>query len=326
MTMIPNIPPVLPMPIAIFGDANVIPISTPQGSGQLSFEAGFPFITQVPLLAGGIAPARADFNAVMRMLSIHAFFAQSGGVYPWVGADADFPGLNYLRGNHVLGDDGHEYIARLPSGPGVPAAGGGFVGPINPVMDSGTYWWNMTEALEKGSSGGAYVVGDSKLWRFRTNQLPEGWYHENGDRFPEGTDEYEVLDSFTPEFKADNGITLSVIGGINTLSLPTAYYTDGRGMFRRPGTPVGSIRDDTMRPITGSMTISSNIGVTPVAQVTGAFEVGAAIANSVNIQSVAGASNRMNFNPARLGPNFSGTETVPNHVNLTPAIYLGVPK
>jgi hypothetical protein len=31
-------------------------------------------------------------------------------------------------------------------------------------------------------------------------------------------------------------------------------------------------------------------------------------------------------NTARLGPHFSGTETVPIHVNLTPAIYLGVPK
>ena len=33
-----------------------------------------------------------------------------------------------------------------------------------------------------------------------------------------------------------------------------------------------------------------------------------------------------NIDTSRSGLNFSGTETVPLHVNLTPAIYLGVPR
>lgn len=133
------------MPIANSGDVNDIPVTTPTGTGQLSFQAGFPFITQVPLLAGGIAPSRPDFNAVMKLLSQHTFFAQSGGIYPWQGADGDFAGLNYLAGWHVLGSNGHEYIAKLPSGPDVPDSGGGFVGPKNPTADDGTYWVDMMD-------------------------------------------------------------------------------------------------------------------------------------------------------------------------------------
>jgi hypothetical protein len=273
----------------------------------------------VPLLAGGIAPARADFNAVMRMLSIHTVFGQSGGVYPWVGASADFPGLNYLRGWHVLGDDGDEYIARLPNGPGVPAAGGGFVGPINPVLDNGKYWWNMTEALEKGSSGSGYVVGDSKLWRFRPNQLPKGWIHENGDRFPEGTSEYEALDAFTPEFKADNGITMLEIGGVKTQNVPDAYYSDRRGMFRRPGTPVGSVIGDAVRNFTGEFFSLHNNWNDPNSAL---FRV-AGTGNRLAAGSTT-MEGRMGLDVSRVVP--TADENRPLHVCLTPAIYLGPPR
>jgi len=189
----------------------------------------------------------------------------------------------------------------------------------------------MTEALEKGSSGtgGAYVVGDSKLWRFRPNQLPEGWYHENGDRFPEGTDEYEVLDSFTPEFKADNGITLSVIGGINILSLPTAYHTDSRGMFRRPGTPVGRQVPDTMLPITGTTSgpAGAGGGTALFGTATGALSQ----SSGSDLETFAGGGNTQNrrvltLNSGNLSPNHNGTETAGLHVLLTPAIYLGTPR
>lgn len=135
---IPNSPPVLPMPIAHSGDASDIPVSTPTGTGQLSFQAGFPFITQVPLLAGGIAPSRTDFNAVMKLLSQHTFFAQSGGVYPWIGADGDFGGLNYLQGCRIFGADGRTYQAAKPSGPDIFDENGP-VGPKNPVTE-GAYW------------------------------------------------------------------------------------------------------------------------------------------------------------------------------------------
>lgn len=151
------------MPIAETGDISDIPVTTPTGTGQLSFQSGFPFVTQVPLLAGGIAPSRMDFNAVMNLLSQHAFFAQSGGVYPWMGADGDFPGLNYLTGWHAMGSDGQEYVALLPSGPDVPASGGGLVGPKDPTTEA-TYWRNAGAmpidnlTLKKTEDGTVYAV------------------------------------------------------------------------------------------------------------------------------------------------------------------------
>jgi hypothetical protein len=131
------------MPIADSGDVRNIPEQTPTGSNQLSFQSGFPSITSIPLTAGGVPPQREDFNAAYKILSQHTFFQQSGGVYPWQGADGDFAGLNYLAGWHVQGSDGGEYVAKLPSGPDVLTTDGGFVGP-QPVTNT-TYWRSLTE-------------------------------------------------------------------------------------------------------------------------------------------------------------------------------------
>lgn len=71
------------------GDANVIPQSTPVGTGEASFEDGFPQITQVPISAGGIAPDRKDFNGLFKVLGDWIFFNQNGGV-PSYNADYDY--------------------------------------------------------------------------------------------------------------------------------------------------------------------------------------------------------------------------------------------
>ena len=148
---IPSTPRSFPMPIADSGDVRTIPELTPIGSNQLSFQSGFPPITSAPLTAGGIPPQREDFNAAMNLLSQHVFFTQSGCVYPWAGASESSPGLNYLRGAHVLGSDFQEYIAQKPSGPEIPAESGGFVGPVDPVGDASGVWMPVfiTSTLER---------------------------------------------------------------------------------------------------------------------------------------------------------------------------------
>lgn len=78
------------------GDANVIPQSTPAGTGEASFEEGFPQITQIPLSAGGQAPDRKDFNGLFKVLGDWIFFAQNGGL-PTYSADFD-----YVAGRVVL--------------------------------------------------------------------------------------------------------------------------------------------------------------------------------------------------------------------------------
>lgn len=62
------------------GDANTIPQNTPAGTGEASFEDGFPPITQVPIGAGGQAPDRKDFNGLFKILGDWIFFNQNGGV------------------------------------------------------------------------------------------------------------------------------------------------------------------------------------------------------------------------------------------------------
>ena len=56
------------------GDANTIPQNTPAGTGEASFEDGFPPITQVPIGAGGQAPDRKDFNGLFKILGDWIFF------------------------------------------------------------------------------------------------------------------------------------------------------------------------------------------------------------------------------------------------------------
>ena len=140
---IPQIPDLLRAVLAHSADVEAIPDTTPTGQGVFSYRDGWPVITEVELEAGGIAPDRKFFNEIYRLLSGHTFYTQSGNVYPWVGASESFPGLNYLRGAHVLGSDYQEYVAKKPSGPEIPAEGGGFVGPVNPVGDTSGVWTSV---------------------------------------------------------------------------------------------------------------------------------------------------------------------------------------
>lgn len=163
--MIPSIPVVIPMPFAQNGERRDIPDNnTTPGSAAASWAVGFPPVTRINKQAGGKPPYGLDFQGIFHALSQHLFFAQSGNVYPWQGANGAFPGLDYLTGAHVLGSDGSEYVALMPSGPDVPnTEGGGFVGPVDPVTDAeakGGYW---SKVFNGGPNGGA--VGGAGLRR-----------------------------------------------------------------------------------------------------------------------------------------------------------------
>lgn len=153
---IPVTPEIIPLPFAQNGQKNVIPErggATTDPSA--SWNAGFPPITMINKQAGGKPPYGMDFNGIFNALSQHIFFSQSGCVYPWMGADeeTEFDGLNYLKGSHVLGSDGEEYVALQPSGPDVPATGGGYVGPKDPTGSDGTIYWKTINSGETTSEG-----------------------------------------------------------------------------------------------------------------------------------------------------------------------------
>lgn len=158
---IPSNPPFLSNVLGYAADVNTIPATTPSGSGAFSYQSAFPAITAIPLTAGGVAPDREDFNAVFKLLSQHVHFLQSGSLYTWNNA------LDYLKGAHILGSNGVEYIAQATSGPNVPD-----VGAKNPVSDDGTYW----KAVNSGNDAGAVIIGGI---------LPfSGTFGGTGNRFP----------------------------------------------------------------------------------------------------------------------------------------------
>ena len=97
-------------------DVNVIPATTPAGTGLASMASIFPAITQVPIDSGGIAPERADFNALFKMLGDQSYFLQQGGVYSYSASYAYRAGdLVMYNGNLYLCIQAHAAGAAAPS-------------------------------------------------------------------------------------------------------------------------------------------------------------------------------------------------------------------
>ena len=143
---IPQVPPFLPDVLGTAADVRDILATTPAGSGQVSYQSGFPAITAVPLTAGGIAPQREDFNAINKLLTQHIFYQQSGGRYPWQSS------LNYIVGCYVLGSNGITYEAKKSSGPDVPE-----VGAKDPTLTANTAYWRDT-TIAPGTVVGTVVA------------------------------------------------------------------------------------------------------------------------------------------------------------------------
>ena len=92
-------------------DVNVIPETTPSGSGRASFSGLFPPVTQLPLDQGGIAPERGDFNALFKYLGEYLFYLMQGGTFSY---STDY---DYTAGNLVM-HGGSLYLCIAANGPG----------------------------------------------------------------------------------------------------------------------------------------------------------------------------------------------------------------
>lgn len=135
---IPSTPSIMPNVLGYAADTVQIPETTPTGQGIPSFRDLFPFITQVDPDAGGVMVERAWMNALFNLLGQHAFFQQSGCVYPWQAT------LDYVAGCHVLGSDDVEYIALQSSGPDISA------GAKDPVQEANRAYWVSLESFVSG--------------------------------------------------------------------------------------------------------------------------------------------------------------------------------
>lgn len=132
--MLPKYPKIMTMPIAENGNKNNIP-EMAEESGLLSYNEGFPPITQVPVKAGGKAPKRADINGILNEMSQHLFFLQNGGRYAWQ------ENLDYAAGAVVLGLNGVQYKALQNSGVN-------FGGAKDPTVPLNTAYWMRYEKLD----------------------------------------------------------------------------------------------------------------------------------------------------------------------------------
>ena len=92
-------------------DVNVLPATTPTGSGRASTSGLFPPVTQLPLDQGGIAPERGDFNALFKYLGEYLFYLMQGGTFSY---STDY---DYTAGNLVM-HGGSLYLCIAANGPG----------------------------------------------------------------------------------------------------------------------------------------------------------------------------------------------------------------
>ena len=155
-----NAPSFIPQPWATSGQAATIPNQKPE-FGRASWSQGFPTETSIPLNAGGIPPNYLDFQGVLKILSQFAFFQQSGGLFTWSSS------LDYLKGCHILGSDGEEYVALASSGPSVSA------GAKNPVAPSSSAYWKLAN-----DDSGSVLIG-TVVWSAATT-APNGYLLCNG--------------------------------------------------------------------------------------------------------------------------------------------------
>lgn len=160
------------------GDANVIPQSTPVGTGEASFDDGFPQITQVPIGAGGIAPDRKDFNGLFKILGDWIFFNQNGGVSTYSES------FDYVAGRVVSYND---KIYKCIQANGVSST---VVAP-----DSGTEYWQRLDGAITG-----------KIEWFAFNTAPYGYLVCNGAEVSRETyaDLFAVIGT---KFGSGNGST-----------------------------------------------------------------------------------------------------------------------
>lgn len=82
-------------------DVSNLPDDTDASTGLASLQKLWQQINQLPLNAGGIAPARTDFNALFKLLGDCVFYAMQGGVASY-NATYDYPAGALVKYNNQI--------------------------------------------------------------------------------------------------------------------------------------------------------------------------------------------------------------------------------
>ena len=234
--------------------------------------------------------------------------------FNWRGEYSDT--ITYFQ-DDVVGCNGSSYIAKKTTR-GISTA-------------DRNIWDLMVAGAEK-----TYAIGEQKLMPFRPSELPPGWYFRNGDNYLLDSQQGRALDSLSANYKEDYKITIKVINGKQYINVPSAFAPDGRGYFERAanGTTraVGSIEDDAIRNIKGSLPLGNFKALLGHAKITTGDKNGAIAIQSAGDDYLASSASSANsrslswmffdFDASRVVP--TDNENRPINIGLTPAIYLGV--
>lgn len=145
--MIPQQPQTILTPFCYAGDTRNIPATTPAGTNQFSYEAGFPPLTSTPLQSGGVPPERQDFNAAFKLLSEFIYYLQSGNQFVWSNL------LDYDKGCTILGSDGALYLCIQANGATSP----------NTVQDPTTSTGYWVKVIDSQGILNINVIGDGTI-------------------------------------------------------------------------------------------------------------------------------------------------------------------
>ena len=247
-------------------DVNSLPATTPAGSGRASTSGLFPQVTQKPLDEGGIAPERADFNALFKYLGDYIYYVMQGGVFSYLSTYA------YTAGNLAM-FSGAVYECIAANGPG------------NVHAPTDTAYWRKLATLQDippaatVNDGQLTInVNGSQVATFSANQatnetinidaLPIGSYIQfAGSQAPAGflvCNGGAVSRTTYSKLFAVIGTTYGGGDGWSTFNLPN--LTD---RFLQGNTTVGAVRNAGLPNITGSA--SELYGVTPSISASGAM-------------------------------------------------------
>ncbi len=328
--MLAQYPQMLLSPFAQYGDKSEIPAITEQGTNAFSYYSGFPTITGQPLSVGGLPPSREDFNAFANMLSQVAFYWQCGGQVEY-SEQIDYPINARVYANNV------EYLCLKENGAGTE----------NGVQDlANIEYWQAQEVISP------YVVGEIK--QFLLENPPEGFLVLNGAiienasvtvpnlweylQSKEGlafcvSEEEWQEQSNAVYYKNSSGTEYSWegIGGVcayvidietNSIRLP-----DLRGMYAEnagfDSLEVGDVHNDTIRNISGTMSVYQNAEYRLGVSGTGAF-VGA---NSTSVRSISNSGSHtnasyLNFSASNVVP--TGNKVAPRAYGVLACVYVGI--
>lgn len=320
---------------SVIGEAaDVLPIpaqdyTDPTQNGALNYATGWPAITSLPLEAGGKAPRREYFNALMKILSSHIFFQQSGSLYPWSAT------LDYLTGAHVLGSDGKEYIAQKSTGPDVPDSSA-----VDPVGDeSGTWLSAVSVYTATIQTLNQDWIGVPRPWRSTT--LPPNYCWANGDfvsftDWPELKGVYDAggFEGMIMAWDADSGTQAATLGQWRPdAAEPTGLYTPTLGgQFFRAWEPGQAV--DAGRAAGASQKDAVQTGITGISarNVESDYENPASVVAG-NVSQGYDGVNTITLNQSSVQLNMTlytvnqrtASETRPLNVAIPMIIYLGNP-